>query len=250
MFISAAALVLSASIALSADSSPPPLAGNSEELAVLLRGFLADNLPETLFERDVNWGQQRKVPALRFDGVRPTIRHPLKNDGIWKKIRFTTNDLKQTLDFRLGNWQHLNADVMRFNMAIAFDAKVHYEQQSWESGVRLLSTSARARMRVRLNLVCEVVMRTETKASELLPDLVFRLRVVQSDLDYDDVVFEHLAGMGGTGARWMGELVHGAIQTFRPSLEENLKDRANTAIVRAADTREVRVGLGSLLKTK
>jgi len=233
-------------------NAPPssPLGNNSEELSALLRSFIADNLPDTLFEREVNWGNQRKVAALRFDGLRPTIRHPLKNDGVWQKIRFTTHNLNNTLHFNLGNWQHVNTETMRFNASIAFDAKVHYEQQSWESGVRLLSTSARVRMRVMLRLLCEVTTRTDSSSDALLPDLVIRLRVVRSNLDYDDVVFEHVAGMGGTGARWTGELVHGAIQKFRPSLEENLKDRANASIVRAADTREVRLGFGSLFKKK
>jgi hypothetical protein len=103
-------------------------------------------------------------------------------------------------------------------------------------------------MRVRLTLRCEATGRLETK--DFLPEAVVRLRVVGSELGYDNFVVEHIAGLGGEAAKLLGEAAHSSLQQWRPSLERNLLARANAAIVKAGDTKEVRVGLASLLSQK
>src|SRR5262249_24545453 len=149
----------------------------------------------------------------------------------------------------LRDWKYPDRDHMTFTAYLAFDADVNFEQQIWESGLRLYSGSVRARLRVHLNLQCEVLLRTEAGTS-FLPDLVFRLRVVKSDLKYDNLVLEHVAGIGGTGARVLGDALRSHIQQWHPSLERDMIARANEAIVKPADTREVRLGLSSLVNSK
>src|SRR5207245_5136752 len=102
---------------------------------------------------------------------------------------------------------------------------------------------------VYLTLGCEVLLKVE-KGKSLLPDLVFRLRVVKSEMKYDNLVVEHIAGIGGTGAKVLGEALQSHIKQWHPSLERDLIAKANAAVVRAADTREVRLGFGSVLKLK
>jgi hypothetical protein len=83
-----------------------------------------------------------------------------------------------------------------------------------------------------------------------LPDIVFRLRVVKATVSYDNLVVEHLNGVGGSPARLMGEALRSTLKQWKPSIERNLLARAEVAIVKAADTREVRIGLGGLVKQK
>ena len=45
-----------------------------------------------------------------------------------------------------------------------------------------------------------------------------------------------------------GELVLETVKQARPDLERDLLNKANAAIVKAADTKEVRVSLDALLK--
>jgi hypothetical protein len=71
--------------------------------------------------------------------------------------------------------------------------------------------------------------------------------VLQADLNYDHLVVEHMAGVGGDAAKVLGEAVYATVRGLRPSLERNLLAKANAAIVKAGDTREVRVSLLSLL---
>src|SRR5207302_8177276 len=107
------------------------------------------------------------------------------------------------------------------------------------------SGEVRARLRLRLRLRCEAVSRVET-GGKLLPEAVFRLRVLQSDLRYDRFRVEHAAGVGGDAAKVLGEGAHAAVHLVRPSLERKLLERANAAVVKAGDTREVRVSLMKL----
>ena len=115
--------------------------------------------------------------------------------------------------------------------------------------MRLWSGSIRARTQLHVTLDCESVVRVETKGG-LLPDFVFRVRVTQAEVGYDDLVVEHIAGVGGSAARLIGEALHRSLHRWKPSLERDLLARADAAIVKAADTREVRLGLSGLLKQK
>jgi hypothetical protein len=56
--------------------------------------------------------------------------------------------------------------------------------------------------------------------------------------------------VGGETAKLLGDAAVDALRTFKPSLERNLVARANAAIVRAADTKEVRVNLANLFSTQ
>ena len=132
---------------------------------------------------------------------------------------------------------------------LALDARVFYDEEKWRSGVRLYAASARARMRIKLTAQCEATARLEP-GQTLLPDAVFRLHVVHSDLHYDNVVVEHLAGLGGEAAKLLGEAFRGGLRQWHPSLERDLLTRANAAVEKAGDTKEVRLSLAKLLKSK
>jgi hypothetical protein len=73
------------------------------------------------------------------------------------------------------------------------------------------------------------------------------MRVLSSNIFYDHLVTEHVPGIGGEMAEWIGDAGHNLLKHLKPSLERNLLEKANTAIVRAADTKEVRLSFGSWL---
>ena len=73
---------------------------------------------------------------------------------------------------------------------------------------------------------------------------------MKADVSHEDLVVEHLAGVGGSGAKLMGEALHSGLQQWRPSLERKLLEKANAAVVKAADTKEVRISLGKLFGSK
>jgi hypothetical protein len=229
----------------------PANAGPAAALAADLRGLLIEALPTPLYEDASHWGQQKLVAGrTRWRGkglhVRPEVEQVLKNDGRWWKVRVTASRPASTLALDVRDVQKPEPGRMLFTAFLATDADLEFERQTWKQGVRFYSGSARARLRVKLTLRCEAVTRIES-TGKLLPEAVFRLRVLQAELGYDRLVVEHIAGVGGGAAKMLGETVHTTLQGLRPSLERNLLAKADAAVVKAGDTKEVRVSLLSLL---
>jgi hypothetical protein len=195
---------------------------------------------------------QQPVRRVRWRGkglhVHPEAVEELENDGRWWKVRVTAVNPRDTLVLDLCDVWQPEQGRMTFTTYVALDTQVEFDRQRWHEGKRLYSGTVRARMRVRLNLRCEATGRLETK--DFLPEAVVRLRVVGSELAYDNFVVEHIAGVGGEMAKLLGEAAHASLKQWRPSLERNLLERANAAIAKAADTREVRLGLAALLGPK
>jgi hypothetical protein len=196
------------------------------------------NLPDPIYESWPDWGRQQK-----------NLRGKLKNDGRWKHIKVNVVTPADTLVFDIRNVQNPEPGRVTFAVALSFDVHGEYEVQVWEAGIRLRSSSIRARCRIHALLQCEATLRLEPGAV-LLPEAVFRLRVVQSSLSYDNFVTEHIAGVGGDLADFLGDTVRNGLKKWHPSLERDLLARANASIEKAADTKEVRVTLVDLLKKK
>jgi hypothetical protein len=231
-------------LALLGNGSPDALAGN-------LRGYLIEALPDPLFEDTRHWGKQEWVTrgiVWRGKGLRihPERQRQLKNHGHWWKVRVTADRPQDHLVVDIRDVSKPEPGVIHFTVFLSFDACVHYDRQNWRHGLRLYSGGMRARMRVKLALNCEAVAKLDTK-EKWNPEVVFRLRVMRAHLHYDNFVVEHIAGVGGELARLLGAAAHAGVQQWKPSLERNLLSRGNAAIVKAGDTKEVRLTLLELL---
>jgi len=230
--------------------SPQPASiPSTEALAANLRQLLIQELPDPLFEEQKNWGHTASVPGgLKFKvrglRVQPEAGHEQKNHGTWRKIRVTAIDLPKSLTFEIHDVRKLDQGRTQFNVAISLEARMDGTQQNWSNGIKLYDGSMRARFRVKLALLCETTTRIEPKGW-LVPDLVFRLRVTEAKADYDHFVTEHIAGLGGDAAKVLGDALQ---KILRPAIEKKLLPKASNAIIKAADTKEVRVSLSSLLK--
>jgi hypothetical protein len=217
----------------------PALAGGSPDaLAGAIRGYLVKNLPDPIYESWHDWGRQQK-----------NLRGKMKNDGRWKHIKVNIVTPADTLVFDIRDLKNPEPGRVTFTVVLSFDARGEYEVQVWELGLRLRSSSIRARCRIRATLQCEATMRLEA-GTALVPDGVFRLRVVQSHLSYDNFVTEHIAGVGGDLAEFLGDTARTGMKKWHPSLERDLLAKADASIEKAADTKEVRVSLVDLLKKK
>lgn len=226
--------------------------GSVDALAGSLRGFLLKALPTPLYEDARHWGRQKRVRTIKWRGqgfrVHPEKIEVLKNDGRWWKARLTADRLPDTLIFDLREARQIEPGRMTFTAFLSFDGRIEYDKQIWHSGRRMYSSSMRARLRVRVTLHCEATARLDGSGG-LLPDAVFRLRVLQAQAGYDNFVVEHIAGLGGEAAKLLGDAVRGGIHRWRPSMERDLLAKIDAAIVKAGDTKEVRVQLAKLLES-
>ncbi|MFO0809437.1 MAG: hypothetical protein U0746_12495 [Gemmataceae bacterium] len=223
-------------------------ASTKDELAGNLRAMLLKNLPSPLYESAPNWGHQAPAKRLTIYDSRFQIKKELKNDGRWRKIVVEAIRPADTLILDLRDIANPEQGRISFKLFASLDVLAHFQEQRWESGIKLLDFKARARARVRVLLNCEVAIRTE--AVNLLPEIVLTIKVTKADLGYENLKFEHLAGVGGEAAELLGEAGHKLLSQWKPSLERDLLERGEAAIVKAGREKEVRIGLSKLLKRK
>jgi hypothetical protein len=252
-------LLLTASLVLNGTTlrvvDPAAALGNDPaQLTASLRAILLTFLPTPLYEDHKHWGQQKEFtrgPKWTGDGpdAHAEVQRSLKNDGLWWRVTVTAPDVEKSLIFEVRDVQKPETGRMTFTAFISFGTEIHYERQRWDAGKRLFSTSIRGRARVDLTLHCEATARVQD-SGKILPDTVFRLRVTSSDFRYDDVVFQHVAGLGGDAAKLIGEAARANLRLWKPSLEHRLVDKANAAILKAGDTKEVCFGIGKLFQRK
>jgi hypothetical protein len=243
--IAAAVLVLAASLATAGEPARikldpikalSALGDNSTDaLAGMLRRVLIDSLPSPPYEDARHWGGQKEFRGL--DG-----KARLKNDGDWWKVKVKADNLPDTLILDLRDARRPEPGRLLFTTFLSFDADVDYDKQEWKRGVRLYSGELRARMRVKLTLHCEVTAKVEGEG-KIVPDTVFRLHVVDADFKYDNLVVEHVGGLGGAAAKLLGDAAIGGMHQWHPSFERDLLAKADAAIVKAGDTKEIRIGL-------
>ncbi len=251
------AVVLALVLALTpvAAAADPPAAGpvpvtaeEQRQLAALLRGMLVQNMPDPLAHTEKRWGQQRDVlVGVKWHHLKPEAQKAVRNDGHWQRLGVTVVDPARSLALDVRNVTSPEPGRSTFDAVIGLDVRAEHESQVWKSGARLAATTTRARCRVHLTVACEVTSRTEPNPGHLLPAAVVRVRVTAATLSYADFVCEHIAGMDGKAAKLTGDALHEFVRQVKPSLETDLLGKANVAIIKAADTHEVRVELDKLL---
>jgi hypothetical protein len=228
-------------------------AKSPEALAGVLRGAMLKYLPDPIYEASPGWGEKRTVNALHFKHTgsvpRPTMEKAQRNHGVWRKIRLSARDLPNTLILDVRNVQFPDPSRMTFEVFLSFDAYADFEQQNWERGVRVWSGSVRARFRLKLQMACEATTKLDPSKNVLVPDAVFRVRATSAKVTYDNLVFEHVPGLGGSAAKLVGNTFHSALTQWRPSMERSLLAKADAAILRAADSREVRISLARMFSS-
>jgi hypothetical protein len=234
-----------------AGAQTPPSTDRAQALAASLRGLLLQWLPQPLYEKAPGWGATKEVTTgIKWKGklhLRPEPVRGQRNHGDWRKVRMTADNPANTLVLELRNVRPGGDGKTLFTAFIAANCRVEYEHQKWDAGVRLYSASARARLRITMTLDCELTSRL-VPTGGVLPDLVFRVRVTRADARYDHFVVEHVVGVGGDAAKLLGEAIQGGAKRLHPSIERHLLEKANAAVEKAADTKEIRLGLSGLLK--
>jgi hypothetical protein len=235
-------------------ASRPAEPPSAEELAAIMKSLLVAALPDPLVEQSSNWGHQSNVMngvTWEKDGIllKPHKQKKLKNDGTWRRIKVEAVNPDKNLTLLVRNVQQSEKGRLTFDLVLTLQTRIYFEQQIWKHGVKLYGGSTRARCRPILALQCESTSRA-VKTEGALPDVVFRLRVLDAKLHYDQFKVEHTAGVGGDLAEVLGDAIHDMIKQLKPSLERDMLEKANRAIVKAGDTKEVKLGLGRLFDGK
>jgi hypothetical protein len=220
---------------------------SAEALTPFVRSLLLQALPQPLGQSQGNWGQQHEVVVgMKWHKLKPEPMRSLRNDGLWQKARAEAIDPAHTLSFRMDSVEAVDANTTRFVATLGMEVRAVQEQQLWKSGVRLYSGEVRGRCHVAIRVVGEMNTKFERPAGQLLPTATVRVRLTEADVNYDHLVCEHILGMNGQPAKLTGDVMLKLLRQVKPGWETAQKDKANAMIVKAADTKEVRVELDKL----
>jgi hypothetical protein len=204
-------------------------------LAGALRNELVDKLPSPLAEASPGWGHTKRIGKSD------------KKQGKWRKIRLDALNPRDTLVIDVRDIKPAADGSVALTVLLVCDARVEYTEHIYEAGMRVLATSARARLRLHLQVDCQAVARLDGSAI-WVPDLVLSIRATKAQVSYDNLVVEHAAGVGGDAARLMGEGLKKGLHELRPGLEASWLAKADAAVVKAAHAREVRLNLAKLVQ--
>ncbi|MGH9675891.1 MAG: hypothetical protein ACRD36_02215 [Candidatus Acidiferrum sp.] len=239
------------SLVLGEGTSPKKNGAALDSVSGCIRNLILLAMPDPLYEDHDHWGGQKEVTrGLKWRGqglgVYAERKRGLKNNGLWWRIKVTAPNAANSLNFALKNVRQADPQRLTFTALMSFDTDIEYERQRWDAGRRLFGASIRGRARVQLTLHCESITRVEN-TGKFFPDIVFRLRVISANCEFENLVSEHVAGIGGDAAKIIGDAVRANLRLWRPALEKRLLDKANAAIIKTGDTKEIHVGLSKLL---
>ncbi|MEZ6140103.1 MAG: hypothetical protein R3B84_05980 [Zavarzinella sp.] len=229
----------------------PLLTPTNEELSTAMRTLLVTAVPDPLVAQDMGWGDQKNVTngvtwKKRGIFLKPERQMKLQNDGMWRRIRIEADDPEKNLTLLVNNIRQVEKGRLLFDVHVTMKTKIKFEQQLWTRGTRVYSGETRARCRPIVFLECENTTKV-VKTGKFLPDITMRMRVLKASLNYDQFVVDHTAGVGGDFAKLVGEGVFETVRTLRPSLEKDMLNKANEAIVKAGDTKEIKVSFAKFL---
>lgn len=223
-------------------------------LTQLLRPVVLAALPQPLFVYEKSWGATRRTPnGLTWRGrglrVRPEIQYALKNHGHWQRTVLLAEGLPASLVFQVRNLESPAPDRRTFEVILGLPLRVSQEEQRWEHGIQLYATEVRCRLRAVVVLHCQTRLKMEPGPRQL-PDVAVVFEVNSIHLAYEQLSFDHLAGLGGEAAEQLGKLLVSAIRQLKPSLERDLVQRLEAGLLRAAQKKEWKVSLSAWWKAK
>lgn len=240
--------VLAASPAFAGGPTPDPKA-----LSALLRPMLLAALPNPLAVAPMGWGEQREVTiGVKWEKQRllykPVPMKAVRNDGHWQKVTLTALDPAQSLTLSIRDVR-IAGEKTYFHADIGLNVRAVYEHQLWTLAKRVYAGETHVRCRAVLALTCELTSDAVLAPGAILPVLKIRARATEAKVGYSDLVCEHTLGVNGKPAELLGKTAIEVMRKVAPQVERDLLAQANKAVLKVADTKDVRVELDKFLST-
>ena len=226
-------------------------AAEAQALTAFLRDVLLKNLPDPLVETGHDWGRQKDfVVGMTWHKFKAEPRRADRNDGHWEKLRVQGIDPPHTLSLGVKNLTSPEPGRTTFDAVVALDIRLTYEQQFWKAGTRL--TAARPAPAALAGPAGVRVYEPDRAAAGVDPP--GRGRAGPGDRRRADLprprLRAHRRRRRGRGEGDRRGRPGGAEEAQAGPRAPDLLARANAGIVKAADTKDVRVEFDKLLAGK
>lgn len=230
-------------------AAEPPF--DAKALSATLLPLLRESLPSPLVSTPMGWGEQREVTiGIKWERERllykPVPMKAVRNDGHWQKVTLTAVDPAKSLSLVIRDVRTAG-DKTVFQAAVGLDVRAVYEQQMWTLGKRVYAGETHARCHATLDLTCELTSSSTFTPGTLLPTVSVKVKASEAKVGYSDFTCEHALGMSGKPAEVLGKAAYEVVKKVAPQVEKDLLAKANAAVLKAADTKEVKVEFDKLL---
>jgi hypothetical protein len=234
---------------------PQPTAEEAATLAKTLRTLMLANMPDPLVKANDGWGKQKEYvvgPVMLRNSKRfgPEAPRQMVNEGLWR--RFTVQAVKpqESLKLAIAELGRPEANKTLITLNSEMDISFRMEQQLWTRGHQLYSGETRGHCKGGLILKAEIISKSEKKPGAFFPDITLIVKVTDAKLFYDKIVIDHTAGLDGADAKAAGDFVIDLVKAIKPDLEKQLLDKANAAILKAANEKEIKIQLDKIISGK
>ncbi|MFG0332487.1 MAG: hypothetical protein ACF8TS_03905 [Maioricimonas sp. JB049] len=215
----------------------PPDANWSE----LIEALLLEAIPQD-YEDLRHWGKKVEVfDGFRIRGLRMSKRTKAVNHGLWRRYRVRLLHPEKTFDLEVRELQPAGGGRFTFQVLVTARARCHVKLTQWALGVKGLSTSSEADVRIRMWADCSLRIRTERPQGRWLPDLVFEPDVHRIRLKVLDVDVRRIGPIGGTVAEEIGNGSRLVVAEMLRQREDKLVRKARRAIARKRDRLRVSI---------
>ena len=233
-------------LALPASAAEP--ADQAQALATLVRPIVLASLPDPLVTKERDWGRQVIAPVgVKWDRLKPTVQKAVRNDGHWQRVTAAAIDPDASFELTISDLATPGPGKTTFTIHMAMNVRGEHEFQEWKNGVRVLANTTQARCRVGLRLDCACISRIGVAKGDLLPSAEVVVKVTRAECGYSDFVCEKVGKLHGKPAVLAGEAARACVRVIKPGLEAEILTKANAAILRAVESKPVRVELDKLL---
>jgi hypothetical protein len=203
----------------------------------LLRTLVLTTLPAE-YENTKHWGGTKRVwdgLHVSLDGLRVKTKRRWKNakHGTWKRYRAWLIDPDQEFEIQIKNMVATPAGNTAFDVVIDARIGVWGRLSEYVRDVQLLSISAEADARVRIQIRCEMSLRLD--GSKFPPDVVLEPRVVGAQLTLIDFHLIRISDLHGPLVREFGEELHDILQNEIADRQAKLVARINRQLKKHED---------------
>jgi len=159
------------------------------------------------------------------------------------------NDPAKNLTLEMKDLESPEAGKLTFSAAVrASDLNLKSSSRCGSSACGSSRTRRGPPQKPRVHLDCEVSQRLETKPGVTFPEMVLTFKGRQGGSVLRGFADRAHARPRRRRREAIGDATHKLLKQIKPSLERDLVEKANAAIVKAASDKEVRVGFSSLMK--
>jgi hypothetical protein len=243
-------LVLLASSSARAVDAEATVSAAEPGLSELVTALVRAQLPHQ-YEKKKNWNQTKEVFDgwhIARDGLRVKTKRKTRkvNHGTWTMYRI---DLTQPDQFniRVSNLRALDDGRAALDAEIATPLALFGRLSEWQYGVQLVSLSADADARVRLNTTLAVRLKL-LPGGKLVPDVLLEPEVLSARLTLEEFRLHRLSQLHGPLVKQLGKEAHDVIQDELNDRNAQLVRKMNQQIAKKQD--RLRLSLSNLSGSK